>query len=113
MLLDEDSKQYVTINTHKGLFKYNRLVFGVGSSPSIFQCTMDNLLQNIPHVAVYLDLILVTGKTEEEQLQNLDQVLRRMKEAGLRLKRSKCVFQGVKGALTLGHPAVAVGHFHT
>ena len=43
---------------------------------------MDNLLQNIPHVAVYLDDILVTGKTEEEHLQNLDQVLKRMKEAG-------------------------------
>ena len=32
LLLDEDSKEYVTINTHKGLFKYNRLVFGVALS---------------------------------------------------------------------------------
>lgn len=44
LLLDEESKQYVMINTHKGLFKYNRLVFGVASSPAIFQRTMDNLL---------------------------------------------------------------------
>ncbi|XP_028304146.1 uncharacterized protein K02A2.6-like [Gouania willdenowi] len=108
LLLDEDSKQYVTINTHKGLFKYNRLVFGVASSPAIFQRTMDNLLQNIPHVAVYLDDILVTGKTEEEHLQNLDQVLKRMEMAGLRLKRSKCVFQA-PSVTYLGHRISAQG----
>jgi hypothetical protein len=68
LLLDEDSKQYVTINTHKGLFKYNRLVFGVASSPAIFQRTMDTLLQGIPHVAVYLDDILITGATEAKAL---------------------------------------------
>ena len=48
--LDEDSKQYTTINTHKGLFRYNRLPYGISSSPGIFQRTMDNLLQNIPQV---------------------------------------------------------------
>lgn len=78
LLLDEESKQYVTINAHMGLFKYNRLVFSVASSPAIFQRTMDNILQNIPHVAVYLDDIVVTDKTEEEHLQNNDQVLKRI-----------------------------------
>ncbi len=61
LLLDEESKEYVTINTHKGLFKCNRLVFGVASSPAIFQRTMGTLLQGIPYVAVYLDDILITG----------------------------------------------------
>lgn len=61
LLLDEKSKEFVTINTHKGLFKYNRLVFGVASSPAIFQRTMDTILQGIPHVAAYLDDILITG----------------------------------------------------
>ena len=37
ILLDDDSKQYVTINTHKGLYRYNRLPFGIASAPSIFQ----------------------------------------------------------------------------
>ena len=27
--LEDTSKQYVTINTHKGLYRYNRLPFGV------------------------------------------------------------------------------------
>ncbi|CAI5640403.1 unnamed protein product [Oreochromis niloticus] len=108
LLLDEESKKYVTINTHKGLFKYNCLVFGVASSPAIFQRTMDNLLQNIPGVAVYLDDILVTGKTEEEHLRNLEQVLKKLSEAGLRLKRSKCVFQA-PSVTYLGHRISAQG----
>lgn len=108
LMLDEESKQYVTINTHKGLFKYNRLAFGVASSPGIFQRTMDNLLRNLPHVAVYLDDILVTGSTEEEHLRNLDQVLRRLSEAGLRLKRRKCVFQA-QSVTYLGHRISAQG----
>nr|XP_055046280.1 LOW QUALITY PROTEIN: uncharacterized protein K02A2.6-like [Misgurnus anguillicaudatus] len=108
LLLEEESKQYVTINTHKGLFKYNRLVFGVSSSPAIFQRTMDNLLQGIPHVVVYLDDILVTGKTEDEHLSNLEQVLKRMSEAGLRLKQSKCTFQA-ESVTYLGHQISAQG----
>ena len=36
ILLDEESKSYVVINTHKGLFRYNLLPFGVSSAPGIF-----------------------------------------------------------------------------
>jgi len=33
MEIDEDSKKYLTINTHRGLFVYNRLPFGVTVAP--------------------------------------------------------------------------------
>ena len=36
MLFDEDSKEFLTINTHKGLYRYNRLPYGVASAPGIF-----------------------------------------------------------------------------
>lgn len=52
MSLDEESQKFATINTHKGLFQYNRLPFGISSTPGIFQRTMENLLQGIPHVIV-------------------------------------------------------------
>ena len=59
--LDEESKDYTTITTQKGLFRYTRLPFGIASSPAIFQRMMDNLLQDLPKVIVYLDDILITG----------------------------------------------------
>ena len=80
------------INTHKGLYRYNRLPFGVSAAPSIFQRIMENLLQGIPHVSIYLDDILITGPTEMEHLAILDKVLTRLEATGLRLKRHKCAF---------------------
>ena len=90
--LDEDSKKLVVINTHKGLFQYNRMPFGISSAPGIFQRVMESLLQGIPHVVVYLDDILITGKDDEEHLKSLEEVLSRLKKSGLRLKRDKCFF---------------------
>ena len=40
----EDAKKLTTINTHKGLFQYTRLPFGVASAPAFFQRTMDTIL---------------------------------------------------------------------
>ncbi len=41
LLLEEDCKKYVVINTQQGLFRYNRLPFGVSSAPGIFQRAME------------------------------------------------------------------------
>ena len=83
-------KKYVTVNTQKGLYQYTRLPFGVASAPSIFQRTMDSLLQGIPKVCIYLDDILITGATEAEHLHNLQEVLNRLEQAGMCLKKDKC-----------------------
>ena len=48
--LDNTSKQYVVINTHKGLFRYNRLPFGVSLAPAIVRRVMESFLQGIPGV---------------------------------------------------------------
>ena len=76
--------------------------FGVSSAPAIFQRTMESILQGLDRVAVYIDDILITGRSEEEHLRVLDEVLQRLEKAGMRLKKSKCTFlsQSVK---YLGH----------
>lgn len=60
--LDEESKKPTVINTHRGLFCYNRLPFGVSSAPAIFQRTMETILTGIPGVQVYLDDVLVAER---------------------------------------------------
>ena len=49
----EESHDFLTINNHKGLFRYKRFAFGLVSAPSIFQSVMDTLLQGIPGVCLY------------------------------------------------------------
>ena len=79
--LDEKSAELVTINTHRGLFKYNRLP----------RC-MENLFQGCKGVSVYLDDILVTGHNTENRLANLDKVLSILATSGLKLNKAKCAF---------------------
>ena len=106
--LEEESKKLVVINTQKGLFRYNRLPFSVSAAPAIFQRVIEGILRGIPHVCVYLDDILITGETEAEHLKNLDAVLTRLEEGGMRLKRKKCSFM-LPAVEYLGHNISAEG----
>ena len=108
MLLDDASAKLVTINTHQGLYEYTRLPFGVASAPAVFQRAMDTILRGIPQVICYLDDILITGKTVAEHHEHLAEVLRRLQDHGLHLKREKCEF-AVGSVEYLGHRIDARG----
>ena len=92
LVLEEQSRHLVTINTHRGLYRYRRLPFGIASAPAVFQKTMDTLLQGLGKVTCYLDDILITGATPAEHLAHLEEVLCRLREHGVRLRRDKCRF---------------------
>ncbi|XP_016417301.1 uncharacterized protein K02A2.6-like [Sinocyclocheilus rhinocerous] len=92
MKVNKSSKELLTVVTHKGLFRYQRLPFGITSAPSLFQRAMDQVLSGLSGVQCYFDDILVTGKTEAEHLSNLDSTLQRLKEYGLRVRKDKCEF---------------------
>lgn len=80
--IDEDSKRILVVNTSKALFRYTRLPYGVSSAPGIFQRLMENVLQGIPNVIVYIDDILLMGANEEEHLKTLSLMLDRLEKAG-------------------------------
>ena len=92
MNLDLQSKELLTINTHKGLYQYTRLPFGVALAPAIFQQAMDTILSGVPGTVCYIDDILVTGKDTEEHLSNLEEVFRRLANEGVTVKNSKCSY---------------------
>ena len=73
--LEEEYRKYVTINTHKGLFQYTRLPFGVVSTLAVFHQTMENLLLGLNDVCIYINDILVTGSSERDYLDNLPAIL--------------------------------------
>lgn len=100
--LDEASQKLMVINTHQGLLKYTRLNYGVASAPAIFQRAMEGVLDKIPGTAVFLDDVIVTGKTVHEYESNLALVLDKLVTAGLTLKEEKCEF-GVDAVQYLGY----------
>ena len=81
--LTADSQHYLTVNTHKGLYAYQRLTYGIASAPAIFQSTMDQILQGMDKVRCHRDDILILI---------LDEVLTRLEKHGILAKRSKCEF---------------------
>ena len=90
--VDEDSEELLTINTHKGLFRYYCLPFGVKSAPSIFQQTMDAMLTGITGATAFLDGIIVSGTSQDELLQQLICVFERIQQYGFHVCAEKCQF---------------------
>jgi hypothetical protein len=100
--LDEESKHLLVINTPLGLFRYNRMPFGIANAPASFQRIIDQVLAGIPNSIAYLDDKLITGKNQEEHFKTLDTVLSKLAEFGLECDMDKCSFFGEK-VLYLGY----------
>lgn len=64
--LSADSKQYLTLSTHKGLYQPNTLPYGIASAPGFFQRQIKQILAGMPNVNVFLDDIIIKGKTIKE-----------------------------------------------
>lgn len=94
--------------TYSGL-EFRKMPFGLVNAPATFQKLMEVVLVELARdrCLIYLNDILVVGKTLNEHNQNLSAVLQRIHEAGLRLQPKKCKF--VQEAEYLGHLVSANG----
>jgi hypothetical protein len=92
MNVDKESQKYLTINTHKGLYSYTKLPYGVKSSPKIFQAVMDKILHGVPKCLCNQDDILIGGSKVDEHIEILSEVLDRLQKHNVHLNREKCVF---------------------
>ena len=83
-----------SFSTPWGLYQYRRMPFGLVGAPATFQRLVNVVLRglNFETCMAYLDDILVHGSTFEEHLQRLEQVLKRLRTANLKLKPRKCEF---------------------
>lgn len=92
--LKEEDKEKSAFCTHSGLWEFNFLPFGVTNGPLTFQRLMDLVLSGLsPEICmVYLDDILVFGRSFEEHLNRLKMVFDRIRSAGLKLGLPKCKF---------------------
>ena len=108
--MDKGSKEKTAFITHNGLFEFNVLPFGLCNSPATFQRLMTHILRGLEWdiCLVYIDDLIIFSKTFDDHLLHLEQVFKRLKEANVRLKPSKCFFAQTKVEY-LGHVVSANG----
>jgi len=93
--LHPDFIKYFAFATPDGQFEYTRLPFRFSESPAKFQKRLIQILQPFireDKVLVYIDDILISSKTVEENLSVLEQVLLELKKYCFELNFSKCQF---------------------
>ncbi|XP_070072240.1 uncharacterized protein [Drosophila takahashii] len=78
----------------RGLFQWKVMPFGLHSAPATFQRALDSVIgpDMEPHAFAYLDDIIVIGTSLDEHFTNLREVLRRLRQANLKLNKAKCKF---------------------
>ena len=85
-------QQYTAFNL--GFYEFTWMPFGLCNLPATFQRLMQNTLGelNLTYSVIYLDNVIVFGRTEEEHIEHLRIVLECFREFNLKLKPSKCSF---------------------
>jgi len=78
MIVSKKSRSLLALATHKGLYFYTRLAFGISVAPALWQNAMKQVLMRIERVQVYYDDNLIAGRTEKEHVKLLDQVMTRL-----------------------------------
>ena len=90
--VDEADREKTAFTSRRGLFEFKTMPFGLCNAPATFERLMETVLAglNWQICLIYLDDIIVHGESFEAMLTNLDRVLSKLQEAGLKLKPRKC-----------------------
>ena len=91
--LSENSKAKTAFVTPFGKYQFEAVPFGLAQAPANFQQLISMMLQGCSGFAMaYLDDIIIFSKNEAEHLKHIEIIFQKLKEAGLKLKKSKCDF---------------------
>ena len=93
--LHKDSRDYTSMSTPIGTFRWKVLPMGMKNAPAIFQRIMDYILKDLEFADPYIDDVIIgsTGDTEEELLENhardVEAVLQRLAEVKMVVSTKK------------------------
>ncbi len=91
--LDPDASRICTVIFPWGKYSYKRLPMGITGSPDIFQSKMLELMEDLEYVQANLDnLLCISRSSLEDHLKKLKEVLRRLRDAGLKVNTEKSTF---------------------
>ena len=90
--LGKDSRAKTAFVMPFGKYEFLMAPFGLAQVPVYFQLLMIQVLEGLNFAMTYLDDIIIFSNSEEEHLIHLEEVFHWLREAGLKMKRSKCDF---------------------
>ena len=90
--LDKASRELTAFATHRGIFRYTRLLFGMSSAAEIYQREIELALSGLPGVKNISDDIIIGGRTEEELIKRTEAVFQRLRTKNLTVNLKKCRF---------------------
>ena len=90
--ISKADKDRTAFCTPDGLFKFNMMPFRLSNAPATFKRLMDAVLGGFQwdQYLVYLDDIIVLGRSFQSHLKALSEALGCLELAGLQLKPAKC-----------------------
>ena len=106
--LDKAAVPKTAVITPFGLWEFLRMPFGLKNAGMTFQRYMDQVFNGLGFTFIYIDDVLVASKSRKEHVLHLQEVLSRLKKAGLVLNVAKCTF-AQSSVEFLGHSVSAHG----
>lgn len=100
--LSAASSDLCCFNTPFGRYKFLRMPFGICSASEVYQHRMRQILDDLDGVDVYIDDILIWGKTKQEHDKRLKNVFDRLRQENIKLNKDKCKID-VQQLKYLGH----------
>ncbi len=91
--LTPESREITCFMTHKGKYRYERLMFGVNCAPEMYNKIIQRTLDSCEGVRSIFDDIIVYGRSAEEHDSRLHKVLETLRQKGLTLNYDKCMFR--------------------
>lgn len=104
----EEDIHKTALTTPFGLFEFTRMPFGLRNAGQTFQRFMDEVFRGLDFVYVYIDDILIGSPDEKTHSSHLRQVFTRLRDYGLNIKLSKCIF-GAQSLEFLSHTITSEG----
>ena len=90
--LGKDSRAKTAFVTPFGKYEFLMVPFDLAQARAYFQLLMNKVLEGLLYAITCLDDIIIFSKSKEDHLRHLEEVFHQLRQAGLKMKCSKCDF---------------------
>ena len=90
--IKEDELYKTAFITELEHYEYCKMPFGMKNAPKSFQRTMEQILEGVRNISIFVDDILIVSKSLEEHIEDVEIVIKRLYEHGAKINYEKSLF---------------------